>query len=116
MIKAVIIDDEEISLQALGQKIKQNCPDLQVVGLFRKPEEAVLKINTLEPDVLFLDIEMPKINGFTLLEKLKPITFEVIFTTAYSEYAIEAIRVSALDFLTKPIENKELVASVERLK
>jgi len=116
MIKAIIIDDERISLRALGEKIKLHCPDVQVLELFNRPEEALTRIKALAPDVLLLDIEMPKMNGFTLLEKLRPLNFEVIFTTAYSEYAIEALRASALDFLTKPIENSELVAAFERLK
>jgi len=116
MIKAIIIDDEQISLRSLGEKIRTHCPDLQVLELFSRAEEAASKIKELAPDVVFLDIEMPKMNGFTLLEKLKPIQFEVIFTTAYSEYAIRALRESAVDFLTKPIENKELIAAVGRLK
>jgi two-component system LytT family response regulator len=74
------------------------------------------EVEELKPDVVFLDIEMPKINGFTFLKKLHPVSFEVIFTTAYSEYAIDALRISALDFLTKPIDPKELVAAVVRLK
>ena len=73
-------------------------------------------MDELKPDVVFLDIEMPKMNGFTFLKNLQPVQFEVIFTTAYSEYAIEALRISALDFLTKPIDNKDLIAAVERLK
>jgi two-component system LytT family response regulator len=116
MIKAVIIDDEEISLSALGEKIRANCPGISVLKLFSRAQEAVGQIQELQPDVVFLDIEMPKMNGFSFLENCKPLNFEVIFTTAYSEYAIEALRISALDFLLKPIDTNELVKAVERLE
>src|SRR5450755_4436694 len=116
MIRAIIIDDEQISLKALGEKIRIHCPAIEVVGLFGRPEDAIREIEELKPDVVFLDIEMPKMNGFTFLKNCQPFNFEVIFTTAYSEYAIEALRISALDFLTKPIDTKELIAAAERLK
>jgi len=116
MIQAVIIDDEEISLRALGDKITKYCPNVHVLKSFSKPAEALKEIKLLSPDVIFLDIEMPKINGFNFLKQCEPVNFEVIFTTAYSQYAIEALRISALDFLLKPIDIKELVASVGRLE
>src|SRR5260370_39467157 len=116
MIQAVIIDDEQISLKALGEKIRVHCPELKVLKLFVKAEDALQEMGELKPDVVFLDIEMPKMNGFTFLKQLHPVDFEVIFTTAYSEFAIEALRISALDFLPKPIDPKELVAAVVRLK
>jgi two-component system, LytTR family, response regulator len=116
MIQAVIIDDEEISLRALGEKISKYCPNVTVLKLFSKPSEALKEINNLKPYVIFLDIEMPKLNGFNFLKQCGQVDFEVIFTTAYSQYAIEALRISALDFLLKPIDIKELVASVERLE
>jgi two-component system LytT family response regulator len=116
MISAIIIDDEEISLQALGEKIRLHCKDLVVTKLFVRSEQALKEIYELKPDVVFLDIEMPKMNGFTFLQHCKPLDFEVIFTTAYSEYAIEALRISALDFLLKPINVDELIASTVRLR
>jgi two-component system LytT family response regulator len=116
MIRAIVIDDEQISLKALGEKIRTFCPEIEVVGLFGRAEDALRNLEELRPDLVFLDIEMPKMNGFTFLKTLDPIPFEVVFTTAYSEYAIDALRISALDFLTKPVDTKELVASVERLK
>jgi two-component system LytT family response regulator len=116
MISAVIIDDEEISLKGLDEKISAHCPGVKVLKLFSKAAEAVNEIKELGPDVVFLDIEMPKMNGFTFLKQCSPVNFEVIFTTAYSQYAIEALRICALDFLLKPIDIKELVGSVERLK
>jgi two-component system LytT family response regulator len=116
MIRAIIIDDEEISLKALGEKIRTSCPDIEVMKLFTKPEEAIKEMDELRPDVVFLDIEMPKINGFGFLKRCHPVNFEIIFTTAYSDYAIEALRISALDFLLKPIHVEELVAATRRLK
>jgi len=116
MTRAIIIDDEEISLQALGEKIRGHCPEVLVVKLFSKPEQDLQEMNELKPDLVFLDIEMPKMNGFTFLRDCGTIDFEVIFTTAYSEYAIEALRISALDFLQKPIDVGELKASMGRLQ
>jgi two-component system LytT family response regulator len=115
MIKAVIVDDEKISLNALASKLQTLCPDIAVLQLYDNPKKAQQEIPSLRPDVLFLDIEMPNVNGFTLLKNIAPVNFEVIFTTAYSEYAIAALRISALDFLLKPIDANELVNAVKRL-
>jgi len=114
-IKAILIDDELSSLQNLRQKIDEFCPDLQVIAMAQKPEEAMLLIKHHKPDVIFLDIEMPKMSGFRMLEELGECNFEIIFTTAYNHYAIDAIRISAFDYLMKPISIKELQASVDRL-
>src|SRR5438552_3842098 len=116
MIKAVIVDDEKISLNALAAKINASCAEVAILQLFDDPKKAQQEIPALQPDVLFLDIEMPNINGFTLLKNIAPVNFEVIFTTAYSEYAIAALRISALDFLLKPIDSNELVNAVKRLE
>ncbi len=116
MIRAVIVDDEQISLTALAAKISVLCPQVQVVALFDNPKRAQEELPALQPDVLFLDIEMPNINGFTLLKNIAPVKFEVIFTTAYSEYAIDALRISALDFLLKPIDADELITAVNKLE
>ena len=115
MIQAILIDDEEISLNGLREKIKKNCPDVNVIKSFSKPSEALREIHDLKPEVIFLDIEMPKMNGFSFLKNCRPVSFEVIFTTAYSIYAIDALRISALDFLLKPIDAKELIEAVSRL-
>ena len=116
MITAVIIDDEQISLTALAAKINSLCPQVSILKLFDNPKKACEEIPHLRPDVLFLDIEMPNMNGFTLLKNIAPVNFEVIFTTAYSAYAIEALRISALDFLLKPIDPAELVTAVNKLE
>jgi two-component system, LytTR family, response regulator len=114
-IKAILIDDELSSLQNLGQKIEEFCTDIQVIAMVQKPEEAMLLIKHHKPDLIFLDIEMPKMSGFRMLDELGEYDFEIIFTTAYNHYAIDAIRISAFDYLMKPIAIKELQISVDRL-
>jgi len=115
-IKAVLIDDEELALTALTGKLAEYCSEIEVIKTFTNPQEALKEIIDLNADVVFLDIEMPRINGFTFLQKLQTINFEVIFTTAYSQYAIQALRISALDFLLKPIDVNDLKEAVKRLK
>lgn len=114
-LKAILIDDELNSLQNLQQKLKEFCPDVEVLAATQKPEEAIVLIQQQKPDVIFLDIEMPRINGFRMLEELGEYNFDIIFTTAYNHYAVDAIRISAFDYLTKPIAIKDLQQAVERL-
>jgi two-component system, LytTR family, response regulator len=113
--RTIIIDDELDSLELVQYKINEYCPDLEIVGCTQIPENAKELILTLQPDVIFLDVEMPRMNGFSLLNDLGPISFEIIFTTAYSHYAIDALRVSAFDYLTKPISIQDLERCVKRL-
>ena len=113
--KALLIDDELSSLQNLQQKLLEFCPAVKVAATAQRPEDAILQINQHKPDVVFLDIEMPRMNGFKLLEEFSEIDFEIIFITAYNHYAIDAIRISAFDYLVKPVAIKELQATVERL-
>lgn len=114
-LKAIIIDDELSSLQNLQQKLAEFCPSVHVIATAQKPEEAILLIYHHKPEVLFLDIEMPKMSGFRMLDEIRDTDFEIIFTTAYNHYAIEAIRIAAFDYLLKPIAIKELQQAVERL-
>lgn len=114
-IKAALIDDEELALTALSGKLAEYCPEIEVIRTFNNPQEALKHVEGLNADVIFLDIEMPRMNGFTFLQKLQTINFEVIFTTAYSQYAIQALRISALDFLLKPIDVNDLREAVKRL-
>jgi two-component system LytT family response regulator len=114
-VKAILVDDELNSLQNLRQKLDEFCPDLEVIAMAQKPEEAMLLIKHHKPDVVFLDIEMPKMSGFRMLDELGECDFEIIFTTAYNHYAIDAIRISAFDYLMKPIAIKELQTAVDRL-
>lgn len=115
ILKAILVDDEFSSLQNLQQKLTKFCPDIQVVAIAQKPEDAILLIRQHKPDVIFLDIEMPRMNGFRMLDELGEYDFEIVFTTAYNHYAIDAIRISAFDYLTKPIAIRDLQKTVERL-
>lgn len=114
-IKAILIDDELNSLQNLQQKLEGFCPDVTVVAVTQKPEEGISLIRLHQPDVVFLDIEMPRMSGFRMLEVLGEYDFDIIFTTAYNHYSIDAIRISAFDYLVKPIGIEDLQHAVERL-
>ncbi len=114
-LKAIVVDDELSSLQNLQQKLTEFCPDIKILATAQKPEDAIVLIKQHKPDVIFLDIEMPRMNGFRMLDEMDTIDFDIIFTTAYNHYAVEAIRISAFDYLTKPIAISDLQHAVERL-
>jgi two-component system LytT family response regulator len=114
-IKAILVDDELNSLQNLQLKIQEYCPSIRVVAQTQRPEEAITLIQQHKPDVIFLDIEMPRMSGFKMLEEIPDIDFEIIFITAYNHYAINAIRISAFDYLVKPVSITDLQHTVERL-
>ena len=115
-IRAILVDDEFNSLQNLQQKLEGFCPDVDIIAASQKPEDGILLIKQNHPDVVFLDIEMPRMSGFRMLEELGEYDFEIIFTTAYNHYSIDAIRISAFDYLVKPIGIEDLQKAVERLK
>lgn len=114
MLNAILVDDEESNLSSLKEKINRFCSGLNIVALCNTGADAIDAIDSLRPDLVFLDIEMPVMNGFLLLQNLTFKDFELIFTTAYDHYAIKAIRFSALDYLVKPIEIEELKNAVAR--
>ncbi len=114
MLKAVIIDDEPDNVKLLALQLKMYCPQVQVVAECTESEVGYLKIKELQPDLVFLDIEMPMMNGFQLLEKIGDINFSLVFVTAYDQFAVKAFRFSALDYLLKPIDGKDLKAAVEK--
>ncbi|MCF2488051.1 LytTR family DNA-binding domain-containing protein [Dyadobacter sp. CY347] len=116
MLKAAILDDEIRGSRLLAQKLAVFESELQVVGIFNEPGLAVNAITDLDVDVLFLDVQMPGMNGFQFLEKLGSFNFEVIFTTAYDSYTLEALRLSAVDYLLKPVEEEELQTAIARLQ
>jgi two-component system, LytTR family, response regulator len=116
MINAIIIDDEKKCVSLLEKMIGQSLPDIHILATATQPEEGIKLIRQYEPDLVFLDIEMPKKNGFEVLEATKDIPYEIIFTTAYNQYAIKAIRFSALDYLLKPVDSDELTHAVQRYK
>lgn len=114
MLKAILIDDEESSLSALKEKLLTYCPQVEIIAQCDNAAKGIEAINTRHPDLVFLDIEMPVMNGFVMLQQLGYKNFELIFTTAYDHYAIRAIRYSALDYLVKPVEIGELKEAVNR--
>src|SRR6266700_5216438 len=113
-LKAIIIDDEMSSRQSLRQKIINHCSAVTIIMECEDGEEGIRDIEEKKPDIVFLDVEMPRMNGFVLLQQLSNRDFELIFTTAYDHYAVRAIRFSALDYLVKPIELEELKSAVDR--
>jgi len=116
MIKAIIVDDELGARESLSKMVEKNCKQIEIIGKADSMKTAYDLISTLNPDLVFLDIEMPKGNAFDLLEKFKQIDFHIIFTTAYDHYAIKAIKFSAVDYLLKPIDPEELVMAVNKLE
>lgn len=114
MITAMLLDDEEDSLHSLEILIKEYCPKIEILGKYQNSKLAVIEIIKLKPEILFLDIEMPLLNGFEVLEEIKNVSTSVIFTTAFDHYAVRAIKYSALDYLLKPVEPKELMQAFER--
>ena len=115
MVKAIIIDDEVHCLDTLSMLLADCCPEVEVTNMCVSGKQGLEAIAKSKPDLVFLDIEMPVMNGFELLEHLGKIPFAVIFTTSYDQYAIKAIRFSALDYLMKPIDEDELVAAVRKV-
>lgn len=115
-IKAIIIDDEPDGRTVLHTLIKMYCPQVEVMGESSSGEQGLSMIEELNPDLVFLDIDMPGMNGFSLLKRLKEITFEVIFVTAHHHYALKAIKHSALDYLLKPVDKTELIQAVEKFE
>lgn len=113
---AIIVDDELSARENLQYLLENFCPEITIVGICSNVDEAVLSINKLKPDVVFLDIEMPQKNGFQLLQEYKEINFQVVFITAYDQYAIKAFEVSALDYLLKPIDIDRLIEVVAKIK
>src|SRR6201981_3921132 len=116
MIKAIIIDDEVHCVDTLSILLADYCPEVEVMEKCMSPKKGLEAIERLKPELIFLDIEMPIMNGFELLEQFKEIPFSVIFTTSYDQYAIKAIRFSALDYLLKPIDPKDLISAVQRIE
>jgi len=114
MIKALIIDDEQVAVNVLSLMIERHLPEINIVRSTTNPAKALQLLTSYDPDIVFLDIEMPYQNGFELLKALPEITFDIVFTTAYDKYAIQAIKFSALDYLLKPIDADELKETFNR--
>ncbi|CAM1371378.1 conserved hypothetical protein [Tenacibaculum sediminilitoris] len=116
MLKVVIIDDEKDALEALEWKLKKCVKEELLVTKCSSPTIAVDIVKELQPDLVFLDIQMPEMDGFSFIEKFPNRSFQVIFTTAYGEYGIKAVKVKALDYLMKPIDIDELTLALVKVK
>jgi two-component system, LytTR family, response regulator len=115
-MNAILVDDEKKGRETLNKLLETYCPEVNVVAMASNADEAYDLIKRHSPDLVFLDIEMPNGNGFYLLEKFDNVLFHVIFTTAYDNYAIQAIKHHALDYLLKPIDIDELKATIYQVK
>jgi two-component system LytT family response regulator len=110
-----IIDDEVHCTDVLRVMLEKYCPQVQTIGIFNDPEAALDAMSRLKPELVFLDIEMPVLNGFDWLKKCPAeLYFKLVFTTAYDQYAIKAFKFNALDYLLKPIDKQELMAAVQK--
>lgn len=116
MIKAILIDDERSSVESLTFELNAYCPDVEIIGSSRDPIEGKALIKSLQPDLVFLDIEMPDLNGFELLQSFDSITFDVVFVTAYDQFAIRAFEFNAVDYILKPVRKIKLIQAVDRVK
>lgn len=116
LIKTIIIEDELQAINALKGELEVNCPDIDIQGIASTIPEALDLIIRIQPELVFMDIQLKDGTGFDLLEQIGDHNFKVIFTTAYSQYALKAIKISALDYLLKPIDSVELIAAVEKAK
>jgi two-component system LytT family response regulator len=111
-VTAILIDDEHKSLAILKNKLERLCPNVNVIGETQDPEEAIELIEKLNPQLVFLDIAMPGMNGFEVLQKISQPQFEVIFVTAFDKYGIEAIKHCAIGYIVKPIDSQDLIQAV----
>lgn len=114
MLKTYLLDDEPNCSDVLQVLLGKYCPDVWIAGVFNDAELALEAIRRERPDLLFLDIEMPILNGFDLLRRCDPLDFKVVFTTAYDQYAVKAFKFNALDYLLKPVDKDELIGVVQK--
>lgn len=114
-MKAIIIDDEPSCIESLMAKLELFLPQVEIIKTYQVAQEALFEVQRVDVDVIFLDIEMPGLDGITFAQKANLQNTEIIYTTAHQRYAINAFQVSAFDFLLKPIDRHELVKTIERL-
>lgn len=112
MMTAVIIDDEMYCTDVMQILLEKHCPEVQILAIFNQAQQALDYLKVKQPDLIFMDIEMPQMNGFELIHQLGNITSRVVFTTAYDQYAIKAFKFNAADYLLKPVDKNELIAAV----
>ena len=116
MIRCVLVDDEADSLEVMEMLIKTYCPQVKIEAVCSSAEKGIAAINRYRPELVFLDIEMPNMNGFDMLETFDELFFEVVFITAYQQFAIKAFRYSALNYLLKPVDPDDLVKTIEKIE
>src|SRR5215510_605202 len=116
MIRCVLIDDESNSLEMMEWLLKTYCPQVQIEAMCNSASKGIEAINKHKPDVVFLDIEMPHMNGFDMLEQFDKLTFDVVFCTAYDQFAIKAFKYSALNYLLKPVDPEDLKETIRRIE
>lgn len=114
--KSIIIDDEKGSIDSLAWELKKFSDDIEIVSTTQSPIEGIQLIKSLKPEVIFLDISMPEMNGFEMLEAVRDIKFNVIFTTAFDQYAIDAFKENAIDYLLKPVLPEDIERVISKLK
>ena len=115
MIKCILIDDEMNALEMMEWLLKTYCPEVEICAMCLSAEQGIEAINQHRPDAVFLDIEMPKMNGFDMLERFDKLFFDVVFCTAYDQFAIKAFRYSALNYLLKPVDPEDLKSTILRI-
>lgn len=116
MIKALVVDDESYCSETIVSLLQDHCPEVEVVAACHSAAAALQAIKQYSPSLIFLDVEMPLMNGFEMLEQIPFINFDIIFTTSYDQYALKAIRFSAIDYLLKPVDREELKKAVQKVK
>jgi len=114
-ITAIIIDDEPSCTETMALELELYCPQVEILALCNTAEKGLSEIASKKPDLVFLDIEMPWMNGFELLETLDVVDFEVVFVTAYDQFALKAFNFSAVDYLLKPIKKEKLIKAVKKI-
>jgi two-component system LytT family response regulator len=114
-IKSVLIDDNTFIANVLLDQLQENHPEIEVMAIAKNGKEGLENIKLLKPDLIFLDIEMPDMTGFEMLNQLDVINFQTIFITSHSHYAIKAFRFNALDYLVKPVDEKDLASAIRKL-
>lgn len=116
MIRCVLVDDESNSLEMMEWLLKTYCPQVTIEAMCNSAEKGIEAIHRHRPDVVFLDIEMPKMNGFDMLEQFGKLFFDVVFCTAYDQFAIKAFKYSALNYLLKPVDPDDLKDTIRRIE
>ena len=116
MINAIVIDDEQHCVKSLCSDLEKHCSTIKVVDTCYSAKEGIMSIKKFNPELIFLDVEMPWMNGFEMLEIIGDVTFSIIFTTAHDEFAAKAFRICAVDYLLKPIDANDLKAAIQKVE